>query len=226
MFIVKTSDMFQKEKLDQQLRIHKISRDQLLRETLGKDAKNFANWKVKWSRLINKKASDPGNFGLLELSELFAKYFNSRKTEGDLPISTTYFITQDVSINGLGEVLPTGQIRKFLKKEKLKLQVIEKWKNYEFVVQKSGVLKSFVRYFKPLKIIQSDSFYTNSIAQQKKTKSLFIGYLKPLSNGNYNIEDRSRIDGEKIRDIATNITLDAASKIEATNYPVDDQWQY
>ncbi len=225
MFLINTGNMFQKEKLEQQLRIHKVSRDQLLRDTLGRDPKGFANWKVKWSRLINKKASDPHNFGLLELSDLLAKYFNSRKTEGDLPISSTYFITQDVLINGVGEVLPTGHIRRYSKKERIKLQVIEKWKNYEFIIQKSGVLKSFVRYFKPLKIIQTDSFYCTCIAQQKKTKSLFIGYLKPLSNGNYNIEDRSKIDGEKIKDIATNITIDAASKIEATNYPVDSQWK-
>ena len=218
--------MFQKEKLEQQLKLHNVSRDQLLRETLGKDAKRFANWKVKWSRLINKKASDPGNFGLLELSELLAKYFNSKKTEGDLPISTTYFITQDVIINGVGEVLPTGQIRKYSKKGKVKLQVIEKWKNYEFIVQKSGVHKCLVRYFRPLKIVQSDSFYTICVAQQKKTKSLFIGYLKPLSNGNYNIEERSVLDGEKIRDIATNISIEASSKIEATNYPTDNQWKY
>ena len=63
---------FQKEKLDEQLKLHNISRDQLLRETLGKDTKTFANWKVKWSRLINKGVDDPSNFGLLELSKLFS----------------------------------------------------------------------------------------------------------------------------------------------------------
>tara|TARA_B100000575_G_C23042900_1_gene600283 strand:+ start:165 stop:845 length:681 start_codon:yes stop_codon:yes gene_type:complete len=224
MFPIDTTDMFQKKKLEEQLDFHNISRDQLLRDTLGKDAKKFANWKVKWSRLINKKDSDPSNFGLLELSQLFAVYFNARKTEGDLPISTTYFITPDVLINGIGEVLPTGQIRKYTKKNKLKMKVIEKWKDYEFVIQKSGFLKSFVRYFKPLKIIQNDSFYSICVSQQKKTKDLFIGYLKPLTNGNYNIEDRSSISGEKIADIATNVNIDAASKIEATNFPTDNQW--
>ena len=104
------------------------------------------------------------------------------------------------------------------------MKVIEKWKDYEFVIQKSGFLKSFVRYFKPLKIIQNDSFYSICVSQQKKTKDLFIGYLKPLTNGNYNIEDRSSISGEKIADIATNVNIDAASKIEATNFPTDNQW--
>lgn len=224
MFPINTINMFQKKKLEEQLNFHKISRDQLLRDTIGKDAKKFANWKVKWSRLINKKDTDPSNFGLLELSQLFATYFNAKKTEGDLPISTTYFITKDVIINGIGEVLPTGQIRKYTKKNILKLNVIEKWKNYSFVIQKSGFLKSFVRYFKPLKIIQNDSFYSICVSQQKKTKDLFLGYLKPLTNGNYNIEDRSSISGEKSKDIVTNVSIDAASKIEAFNFPIDNQW--
>ena len=46
-------NLFQKDKLDEQLILHKVSRDQLLRETLGKKIKEFNNWKVKWSRLIN-----------------------------------------------------------------------------------------------------------------------------------------------------------------------------
>ena len=71
-----TNDMFQKDKLENLLKIHNVSRDQVLRDTLGKNPKDFSNWKVKWSRLINKKEEDPGNFGLLELSELLSKYFN------------------------------------------------------------------------------------------------------------------------------------------------------
>ena len=37
-------EMFQKEKLEQLLKIHNVSRDQILRETLGKTPKDFANW--------------------------------------------------------------------------------------------------------------------------------------------------------------------------------------
>ena len=37
-------EMFQKEKLEELLKIHNVSRDQVLRDTLGKNAKLFANW--------------------------------------------------------------------------------------------------------------------------------------------------------------------------------------
>ena len=50
-----TDDMFQKDKLENLLKVHNVSRDQVLRDTLGKNPKDFSNWKVKWSRLINKK---------------------------------------------------------------------------------------------------------------------------------------------------------------------------
>ena len=36
-------EMFQKEKLEELLKIHNVSRDQVLRDTLGKNAKLFAN---------------------------------------------------------------------------------------------------------------------------------------------------------------------------------------
>ena len=47
--------MFQKEKLEELLKVHNVSRDQVLRDTLGKNVKDFNNWKVKWSRLVKKK---------------------------------------------------------------------------------------------------------------------------------------------------------------------------
>ena len=87
-------NLFQKDKLDEQLILHKVSRDQLLRETLGKKIKEFNNWKVKWSRLINKKSTDPHNFGLLELSELLAEYFNKKRHNGMPILSSTHFITR------------------------------------------------------------------------------------------------------------------------------------
>ena len=213
--------MFQKDKLDELLKIHGVSRDQILRETLGKNPKQFANWKVKWSRLINKKEKDPGNFGLMELSNLLATYFNSRGKVDQKILSTTYFITRDAVIYGLGQLLANGQVLKH--KKKSKLRVYEKWAGYQFIEQKNAH-NHHVRYFKPLTMRQTDSMHNMSVILQKKTGILYVGYLKPLSNGNYNVEDRSRIDGDKIKDIATNIDVQAASKIEASSIPYDSQW--
>ena len=44
--------MFQKDKLDELLKIHGVSRDQILRETLGKNPKQFANWKDRMSLIV------------------------------------------------------------------------------------------------------------------------------------------------------------------------------
>ena len=162
--------MFQKDKLDELLKIHGVSRDQILRETLGKNAKQFANWKVKWSRLINKKEKDPYNFGLMELSNLLATYFNSRGKVDQKILSTTYFITRDAVICGLGQLLANGQVLKH--KKKSKLRVYEKWAGYQFIEQKNAH-NHHVRYFKPLTIRQTDSMHNMSVILQKKTTKGF-----------------------------------------------------
>ena len=114
-------NLFQKDKLEEQLILHKVSRDQLLRETLGKKIKEFNNWKVKWSRLINKKSTDPHNFGLLELSELLAEYFNKKRHNGMPILSSTHFITRTSIIDVIGAFMQNGQVRISNKKNYWKL---------------------------------------------------------------------------------------------------------
>ena len=218
-------EMFQKDKLDELLKIHNVSRDQVLRDTLGKNAKLFANWKVKWSRLINKKEKDPHNFGLLELSDLLVKYFNSRGKTDQPILSNTHFITKDTIITGLGELQQNGQVRLFNKNEKKKLCVIEKWKNYQFIFMRSGSLAGSVRYFKPFHGIENDALYGLSISREKKTNKIFVGYLVPKDGGNFDIVDKSTITDETITTIAKNITIQDSSRFAAANYPADNQWK-
>jgi len=223
--IIKTTlDMFQKEKLEELLKIHNVSRDQVLRDTLGKNVREFNNWKVKWSRLVNKKDKDPSNFGLLEFSTLLSKYFNARGKIDEPIISNTYFITPDCTINGVGELQVNGQIRVWSKKEQKKLKVVEKWKGYNFIVLRLGSTRGSVRYFKPLKIIETESLYSMSIIREKKTKKLFAGFLIPLNNGNYDVVDKSTITDQTISVMAQNIQVDAASKFMAATFPNNNQW--
>jgi len=219
------NEMFQKEKLEQLLKVHNVSRDQILRDTLGKNPKDFANWKVKWSRLINKKEKDPHNFGLLELSELLTKYFNSRGNTFQAVLSNTHFITKDTIINSVGELQKNGQVRIYQKKDIKRLCVYEKWKNYQFLYIRFGSLSGAVRYFKPLNGIENDSIYGLSISREKKTKKLFVGYLVPKDGGTYDIVDKSTITDEFITTFATNIHVDASSRFVASNYPSDSQWR-
>ncbi len=216
--------MFQKQKLEELLKVHNVSRDQVLRDTLGKNVKDFNNWKVKWSRLVNKKDKDPGNFGLLEFSTLLAKYFNARGKIDEPIISNTYFITQDTVITGIGDLQLNGQVRVWSKKEQRKLKVVEKWRGYNFIMLKLGSTRGSLRYFKPLKIIETEALYSMSIVREKKTKKLFVGYLIPLSNGNYDVVDKSSITDETISVMAQNIQVDAAAKFMAASYPNNNQW--
>ncbi len=216
--------MFQKDKLDEQLNLHKVSRDQLLRDTLGKKVKEFNNWKVKWSRLINKKSSDPHNFGLLELSELFADYFNKKRFNGLPYLSSTHFITRSCVIKVVGDFMQNGQIRERKLKEIWSLKVNENWVNHVGIIIKQGNLKGAVKFIKPLDLIRTSADYTLSIVRQKKTKTLYYGWLIPQSNGKYNIEDLSIISNKKISDIVTNIDIESSSKIEGIAFPKDNHW--
>lgn len=218
-------NMFQKDKLENLLKVHNVSRDQILRDTLGKNPKDFSNWKVKWSRLINKKEEDPGNFGLLELSELLSKYFNSKADISQNILANTHFITRDTIINGIGELQKNGQVRIYQKKEIKKLNVIEKRKNFQFLYMRFGSLSGSVRYFKPLIGVEGDAVYGLSISREKKTKKLYVGYLEPTDNGNYDIVDKSTITDDKISVIAKNVSVEASSRFVAANYPIDSQWR-
>ena len=217
-------NLFQKDKLDEQLILHKVSRDQLLRETLGKKIKEFNNWKVKWSRLINKKSTDPHNFGLLELSELLTEYFNKKRHNGMPILSSTHFITRTSMIDVIGAFMQNGQVRLTNKKNYWKLKVNEQWFNHLGIIVKQGYLQGTVRCIKVLDQIRTDADYTLSVVRQKKTKILYWGWLMPQSNGKYNIEDRSVINDKKISDVITNIDIDSSSKIESIAYPKENDW--
>lgn len=216
--------LFQKDKLEEQLTIHKVSRDQVLRETLGKKIKEFNNWKVKWSRLVNKKHTDPHNFGLLELSELLAEYFNKKRHNGLPVLSSTHFITKTCIIDVCGAFMQNGQVRSFNKKDYWKLKVIEHWGYHKGIIVKQGYMQGSVRFIKKLDQIRTNADYTLSVVRQKKTKILYWGWLIPQSNGKYNIEDRSVINDKKISDVVTNIDIDGSSKIESIAYPKESDW--
>ena len=88
-----------------------------------------------------------------------------------------------------------------------------------------GSLSGSVRYFKPLIGVEGDAVYGLSISREKKTKKLYVGYLEPTDNGNYDIVDKSTITDDKISVIAKNVSVEASSRFVAANYPIDSQWR-
>ena len=63
---LKKMPSFNKKLLDELKRKHNVTMDQIIKQI--KPKKEFSNWKVKISRLINKKDTDPSHFGFLKLS--------------------------------------------------------------------------------------------------------------------------------------------------------------
>ena len=84
------TSLFQRDKLEELKAKYNVTMDQIIHET--KPKKEFKNWKVKISKVVNRKEADPTNFGLLELSTFLANYFNLKATEnGDPLLQFTYF---------------------------------------------------------------------------------------------------------------------------------------
>ena len=218
------SSLFQRDKLEELKAKYNVTMDHIIHET--KPKKEFKNWKVKISKVVNRKTDDPSNFGLLELSTFLANYFNIKATEtGDPPLPSTYFLGKISTIECIGEFQDNGEIRLWKSKdEKWKIKVDGKWQGYKAIFIRGGILAGAIRIFKECHRVSSDANYSFSIAKQKKTNNLYYGYLKPQSNGKYNIEDFSTVSCKKVGDIVTNLQLSCSSKINANIMPKDTDW--
>ena len=87
------TSLFQRDKLEELKAKYNVTMDQIIHET--KPKKEFKNWKVKISKVVNRKEADPTNFGLLELSTFLANYFNLKATDnGDPLLQFTYSLSK------------------------------------------------------------------------------------------------------------------------------------
>ena len=217
------TSLFQRDKLEELKAKYNVTMDQIIHET--KPKKEFKNWKVKISKVVNRKEADPTNFGLLELSTFLANYFNLKATEnGDPLLQSTYFLGKISTIECIGEFQDNGQIRLWNKNEKCKLKVDSQWLGHKAIYVRSGVINGAARIFKQCNGISSGANYSFSVAKQRKTNNLYYGYLKPQSNGKYNLEDFSAVSGKKVNDVITNLDIICSAKIVATIIPRDTDW--
>jgi len=216
---IKKMPTFNKELLEYCKHKYGVTMDQIIKEIKPKN--EFANWKVKISRLINKKESDPSNFGLLELSENLADYFNLISSEHDQKFTASQFIEKDCIINVVGECVETGEIIEW-KKNKWKLKVPKNLCNLQGYYIRQGVSQGKVRIAKKLDV-DGSAEYNFSIVKQKKTNKLFYGYLKPLSNGKFNICDYSVISSE-IKILHQNLEIVNKTKIISMISPKESDW--
>jgi len=215
--------LFQREKLEELKRKYNVTMDKIIHEVYGR--KQYKNWKVKISRLINKKQSDPHNFGLLELSEMLTNYFNKKRVNGDPMLSVTHFLGKTTYIPCIGEFLDSGRIRLFKKSEIQKVKVDSQYVHHTAVRIRQQFLQGAIRIFKNQNQITDGANYSLAVCEQKKTKDYYWGYLEPQANGKYNVSDISTISGKKSNTIATDIDLTSSSKICTVLYPKESDWK-
>ena len=209
---------FNKKLLDELKQKHNVTMDQIIKKI--KPKKEFSNWKVKISRLINKKDTDPSNFGFLELSENLADYFNLISDDPE-KLSPTAFIDKDYWVNCLGECVDTGEVISW--KQKWKVRVPKNLSHLDAYYVRQGTTRGKLRLANKLSIKDFKADYNFSIVKQKKTNKLFFGYLKPLSNGKVNICDFSVIS-DKLEILYPNFEYHSKAPIIHTFHPRDKDW--
>ena len=209
---------FNKKLLDELKQKHNVTMDQIIKQI--KPKKEFSNWKVKISRLINKKDTDPSHFGFLELSENLSDYFNLISDDPE-KLSPTAFIDKDYWINCIGECVDTGEI--ILWKTKWKVKVPKYLSHLEAYYVRQGARRGKIRLAPKLSLTDFKADYSFSIIKQKRTNKLFYGYLKPLSNGKVNICDFSAIK-DKLEVLYPNMEYHSKAPIIHTFQPREQDW--
>tara|TARA_R100000353_G_scaffold133348_2_gene94553 strand:- start:1971 stop:2645 length:675 start_codon:yes stop_codon:yes gene_type:complete len=216
---LKKMTTFNKKLLDQLKQKHNVTMDQIIKQI--KPKKEFSNWKVKISRLINKKDTDPSHFGFLELSENLADFFNFISADPE-KLSPTAFIDKDYWINCVGECVDTGEI--ILYKTKWKVKVPKYLSHLEAYYVRQGARRGKIRLAPKLSLTNFKADYSFSIIKQKRTNKLFYGYLKPLSNGKVNICDFSAIK-DKLEVLYPNMEYHSKAPIIHTFQPREQDWE-
>lgn len=178
----------------------------------GKKQNIISNMKVKVSRLLHKKPNAAHNFGLLELSNDLADYFNTLRVNGDPYLTMTYFLGKNVWIDCIGATTSLGTIRK-LDKIKWQYKCDSKWKNH-FAVWSNLYGNGEVRLVKKQDWYIHNNSLGISILEEKKTKRLYQGWVEPKDNGRFDVIDRSVLTGHKIGDIVKDIELNWSGTID------------
>ena len=224
--------IFQSDKLDGLFKKYSTKENpcnitSFIKTTYGKKPNVVANMKVKVSRLINKTADASTNFGLLELSNDLASYFNKyHRTNGDEILGMTHFLGRQSTIECCGELDPDGSVREYEQKNMWSIKVDARYSKLSAVYLRSGAFAGFARLFKKnSNFIDPNAEYRFSIVKQKKTGMAFWGFLKPLTAPRrYSVIDYSIVTGQKVGEIATNIEIAASAPFVHHYKPANTDW--
>ena len=213
---------FRKEGLEFLKARYKKTTDDFIRATYAK--KDQANMRVKISRLINKDPNSPHYFGAMELAKDLSIYFNKFRINGDHYIAPVYFLGESAYIDIIGASYSNAQVGLYKKTEIKKVAVPTRYNGYQAITSKNPISSGMIRLFKPRKFVDYSADNKFSVAQDKKSKIIWVGFIEPKSNGRYDILDKSSSTGKTIQTLADNIDLTWSSKIEYSSFP--QFWDY
>jgi hypothetical protein len=211
---------FSKDKLDLLLKKFDKKIADFVKSTYSsKEQKNKA---VQIHKLLNPKINAPKYYTENNLSGDLANWFNKMKDDKDLPIDSTFFLEQQSQIKVIGAQFNDARIELFKTGVFKKILVNFKYSDCIAIINKTRFSNGTIKIFKSIK--QSNDIAENSlcIAQDKKTKIIYFGYIEPIANSKYNILDISASTGNVVGTIIGNVSLSWSSKQEAVIPSIED----
>ena len=211
---------FSNDKLDLLLKKNNKKISDFIKQTYpSKEQKNkFA----QISKLTNKPKDAPKYYTENNLSGDLANWFNKMKDDKDLLIEPTFFLEQQSQIKVIGAQFNDARIEFFKTGVFKKILVNFKYSDCIAIINKTRFSNGTIKIFKSMK--QSNDIAENSlcIAQDKKTKIIYFGYIEPIANSKYNILDISASTGNVVGTIIGNVSLSWSSKQEAVIPSIED----
>ena len=180
--------------------------------------KEHKNKLAQISKILNPKPNAPKYFTENDLANDLAHWFNSFCNIPEV-IAPNFFVGETVQISVIGSLYGNGQIGLNKGKEIKKINIHPKYSNCQAIVSQIGSTRGLMRLFVLKKIIDRNADNRFAIAQDKKSKIIWFGYLEPQSNGRYNILDKSYSTGKTIGTLVENIHLSWSAEIKAAYYP-------
>tara|TARA_R110002012_G_scaffold292518_1_gene487752 strand:- start:896 stop:1618 length:723 start_codon:yes stop_codon:yes gene_type:complete len=213
---------FRKEGLEFLKKRYNKTTDDFIKDTYPK--KDQANMRVKISRLINKPSNAPGYFGAIELANDLSKYFNKHLINGDYHIHRNYFLGRSAYVPIVGTSHGNAQIRMFKKSEIKIVAVPSRYQGYHAIDSQNALSRGMIRLFKPRNFVYPGADNRWGLAQDKKSKIIWVGGIEPRSNGRYDILDKSAATGKTMGVLAEDISLAWSTRIEQASFPT--YWDY
>jgi hypothetical protein len=212
---------FRKSGLDELLEYKKLKLADFVKEVYSKA--EHKNKTVQISKLLNKKQGQAKYYTELDLANDLAHWINLKKKPGDPLITPNYFLGTQPTIKCVGALTGNGQVNLYKKSEQKDILVISKYADCVCVINKTQLLNGLCIVYKANNFVDPKADNRLSFCQDVKSKIVYHGYLELLSNGNYDVIDRSVSTGKQIGKLAENIKLAWSSQALQGFYPSWDQ---